>query len=241
MANIAQTVNVLQADVLTDGDRLVLTPTYHVFEMNKGHQDAVQLSAHVIDSPVIEVNGEELPLLSMSASTKDGGALLSLTHLSVDEHLDVTVDLRGREHVCDAPGCSPATRWGVQRARCIRTRRAAVVCDDPRGWRPQHADASPLVRDRGARPGLIAASRRHLRRSVVRALSRACASGRGQRVHAVPYVQAPDPARPEGRRHGRLHPQKKDRSAAERSSSGLGWWSSRAGLAVMITIPLLGR
>lgn len=96
MANIAQTVNVLQAMVLTDGDRLVLTPTYHVFEMNKGHQDASQLDAHVLEVPSIEVDGAPLPLLSMSASTKGGAALLSLTHLSVDEHLEVTVDLRGR-------------------------------------------------------------------------------------------------------------------------------------------------
>ncbi len=74
----------------------MLTPTYHVFEMNKGHQDALQLSAHLIDVPSTVVKNEELPLLSMSASTKDGGALLSLTHLSLDEHLDVRVDLRGR-------------------------------------------------------------------------------------------------------------------------------------------------
>ena len=45
MANIAQTVNVLQAIVLTDGIASSSRPTYHVFEMNKGHQDAVQLSA----------------------------------------------------------------------------------------------------------------------------------------------------------------------------------------------------
>lgn len=96
MANIAQTVNVLQAMVLTDGDRLVLTPTYHVFEMNKGHQDASVLNTHVLDAPSLDVNGEDLPLLSMSASMKDGDALLSLTHLSVDEQLEVTVDLRGR-------------------------------------------------------------------------------------------------------------------------------------------------
>ena len=35
MANIAQTVNVLQAMVLTQGERMILTPTYHVFEMFK--------------------------------------------------------------------------------------------------------------------------------------------------------------------------------------------------------------
>ena len=47
MANIAQTVNVLQAVLLTDGEHLVLTPTYHVFEMNKDHQDAAALQVHL--------------------------------------------------------------------------------------------------------------------------------------------------------------------------------------------------
>jgi alpha-N-arabinofuranosidase len=44
MANIAQTVNVLQAVLFTDGDSLVRTPTYHVFEMNKGHHDATSVA-----------------------------------------------------------------------------------------------------------------------------------------------------------------------------------------------------
>ena len=43
MANIAQTVNVLQAMVLTDGARMLLTPTYHVFEMWKVHQGGTLL------------------------------------------------------------------------------------------------------------------------------------------------------------------------------------------------------
>lgn len=96
MANIAQTVNVLQAMVLTDGDALVLTPTYHVFEMNKGHQDARALGAHVLDAPTTTARGGELPLVSMSASTKEGSALISLTHLSADEECEVRIDLRGR-------------------------------------------------------------------------------------------------------------------------------------------------
>jgi hypothetical protein len=41
MANIAQTVNVLQAMILTDKEKMLLTPTYHVFEMFKVHQDAM--------------------------------------------------------------------------------------------------------------------------------------------------------------------------------------------------------
>ena len=95
----------------------------------------------------------------MSASTKDGGALL-VAH----------PPLRRRGPGCDGgparARCTRATCQGahrrhrghVQRAPCIRTRRAAVVCDDSRRWRPQHADASSLVRDRRIRPGLTAAS-----------------------------------------------------------------------------------
>lgn len=96
MANIAQTVNVLQAMVLTDGEHMVLTPTYHVFEMNKGHQDATQLTAHLIESPAKDVRGQSLPLVSMSASTKDSTALLSLTHLDAEQDCALSIDLRGR-------------------------------------------------------------------------------------------------------------------------------------------------
>ena len=44
MANIAQTINVLQAVILTEGEKMILTPTYHVFDMYKVHQNAQQLS-----------------------------------------------------------------------------------------------------------------------------------------------------------------------------------------------------
>ncbi|WP_105565755.1 alpha-N-arabinofuranosidase [Microbacterium halophytorum] len=97
MANIAQTVNVLQAMVLTDGESLVLTPTYHVFEMNKGHQDALQLATHLRETPTRTVGKKELELVSMSASAKGDTALISLTNVSVDEECTATVDLRGRE------------------------------------------------------------------------------------------------------------------------------------------------
>jgi alpha-L-arabinofuranosidase len=98
MANIAQTVNVLQAMILTDDDGgLVLTPTYHVFEMNKGHQDAASVPVHVIERPAaVAVGDGELDVLSVSASTKDGTALVSLSNLSLDTETTVRLDLRGR-------------------------------------------------------------------------------------------------------------------------------------------------
>ncbi|MBT0773477.1 alpha-N-arabinofuranosidase [Kineosporia sp. J2-2] len=94
MANIAQTVNVLQAMILTDpaSGALVLTPTYHVFEMNTGHHDASSLTAHVLDAGT----HENVPLLSASASTTGDTALISLSNLDADESRSVVLDLRGR-------------------------------------------------------------------------------------------------------------------------------------------------
>lgn len=99
MANIAQTVNVLQAMILTDDSgALVLTPTYHVFEMNKAHQDASRLGVHLIEKPEpIQVGDDQLDPVSVSASVRDGVALMSMTNLSLTDDLALTVDLRGRD------------------------------------------------------------------------------------------------------------------------------------------------
>ena len=95
MANIAQTVNVLQAMLLTDGDALVLTPSYHVFEMNKGHQDAQRLRLALREVPSRGEGNTRVDTVSASASLKDGVALVSLTNLDADEAVEVTLDLRG--------------------------------------------------------------------------------------------------------------------------------------------------
>ena len=97
MANIAQTVNVLQAVLLTDDDVLIRTPTYHVFEMNKGHHDAVSLPLHWIGEPLPQrsVEGKEMTLISGSASIRDGQALISLTNLDLETAHTVRLDLRG--------------------------------------------------------------------------------------------------------------------------------------------------
>ncbi|WP_156250399.1 alpha-N-arabinofuranosidase [Pseudactinotalea terrae] len=100
MANIAQTVNVLQAMLLTDEatGELVLTPTYHVFEMNKGHQDAASLAVHLLgEDRAIDVDGAELRRVSSSASISGDTALVSLSNLHLTEATDITLDLRGRE------------------------------------------------------------------------------------------------------------------------------------------------
>ena len=88
MANIAQTINVLQAMVLTRGDQMVLTPTYHVFEMYKDHQGAVLLPVD-LRCGTYDYGGESVPALSASASRDSGGRV----HLSVC-NLDPNIEAR---------------------------------------------------------------------------------------------------------------------------------------------------
>lgn len=82
MANIAQVVNVLQAVILTEGPRMLLTPTYHVFEMYKGHQDAKQLESYVETSLIGEAKEYKVPNLHISASqSADGKVLITVANL----------------------------------------------------------------------------------------------------------------------------------------------------------------
>lgn len=81
MANIAQTVNVLQAMILTKEEKLVLTPTYHIFDMFKGHQDGKLLS---IEKREKDTN--EIPQISISASKGEAGEItISLCNLDLHE------------------------------------------------------------------------------------------------------------------------------------------------------------
>ncbi len=74
MANIAQTVNVLQAVILTDKEKMLLTPTYHVFDMFKVHQDALRVLTN-IDSPEYILGNQKLPAVNSSASIDKQGKL----------------------------------------------------------------------------------------------------------------------------------------------------------------------
>ena len=95
MANIAQLCNVLQAVVLTEGDKMVLTPTYHVFDLYKDHQDATLLGAFVEEGQAGE--GENtIPMLSVSASEdKDGVIHVTAANLSATQSCPVELDLLG--------------------------------------------------------------------------------------------------------------------------------------------------
>jgi len=75
MANIAQIVNVLQAVILTEDEKMILTPTYHVFEMFKGHQDATRLPI-LLEGADYTLNDDAIPQISASASRNQKGEIL---------------------------------------------------------------------------------------------------------------------------------------------------------------------
>ena len=95
MANIAQMINVLQSVILTDKEKMLLTPTYHVFEMFKVHQDATSLPL-TLTTPDYTVGAEKIPAISASASRDKSGKIhLSLTNSDPSKSLTVACTLNG--------------------------------------------------------------------------------------------------------------------------------------------------
>lgn len=95
MANIAQTVNVLQSMILTQDEKMLLTPTYHVFDMFKVHHDATKLDLHLQTSNYT-YEGDSIPQISASASKDaDGRVHLSLCNTDPNKAIDLTCGVRG--------------------------------------------------------------------------------------------------------------------------------------------------
>lgn len=98
MTNIAQIVNVLQSMILTNGPKMLLTPTYHVFQMYNVHQDATFLPMDLICDKAKVRGGREVPMISASASEDKNGCIhISLANVDVDNAQNITLDLQGRQ------------------------------------------------------------------------------------------------------------------------------------------------
>lgn len=98
MANLAQTVNVLQAVILTDKEKMLLTPTYHVMEMYNVHQDATLLPVKVASKDYVFGN-EKLPAVSASASRDAAGLThVSLVNIHPKEAQEVTINIAGANY-----------------------------------------------------------------------------------------------------------------------------------------------
>ncbi|HEX6706209.1 MAG TPA: alpha-L-arabinofuranosidase C-terminal domain-containing protein [Albitalea sp.] len=95
MANIAQMVNVLQALALTDGPRMVLTPTYHAFDLYQPFRGATPLKAE-LQAPRWHEGDVELPAVDASvARAADGSMVLALVNLDPQRPARVQTNLAG--------------------------------------------------------------------------------------------------------------------------------------------------
>ncbi|HEX2945296.1 MAG TPA: alpha-N-arabinofuranosidase [Clostridia bacterium] len=114
MTNIAQMVNVLQAIILTDGEKMVLTPTYHVFDMYKVHMEGELLDTEYVapeysmpvnaaaapagsaaQNTTAEASGSQsIPSLSISSSVdSDGKIHVTLCNLRPDSNMDISLEI----------------------------------------------------------------------------------------------------------------------------------------------------
>lgn len=104
MANIAQTINVLQAMLLTKDNQLVKTPTFYVFKMFKVHQDATMLPIDV-KCPEYQYEGKSIPAVSASASQDAQGKVhVSLANLNPNQDIEIAIDVRGASKFAKSAG-----------------------------------------------------------------------------------------------------------------------------------------
>ncbi|MEP6596042.1 MAG: alpha-L-arabinofuranosidase C-terminal domain-containing protein [Ginsengibacter sp.] len=98
MANLAQCVNVLQAVILTDKEKMILTPTYYVMEMYNVHQDATLLPISVTTDDY-SFGNEKLPSVSASASKDSNGLVhISVTNINSKQQENITINFGGNKY-----------------------------------------------------------------------------------------------------------------------------------------------
>lgn len=104
MAALAQMVNVLQAVLLTEGEKMIKTPTYHVMHMYRYHQDADLLVSNVSDVEEIGVGEWKVPKITESVSSDANGIItITMNNLSVEESECVEISLVNKGYqVCEA-------------------------------------------------------------------------------------------------------------------------------------------
>jgi alpha-N-arabinofuranosidase len=94
-ANIAQMINVLQAIIFTEDEKMVLTPTFYVFEMYKVHQNAALIPMR-FKSPEYTLKGNGIPAVTASASKDKAGKIhISFTNADPHKEINLNIEIRG--------------------------------------------------------------------------------------------------------------------------------------------------
>jgi alpha-L-arabinofuranosidase len=93
IANLAQCVNVLQAVILTNKEKMILTPTYHVLEMYNVHQDATLIPVKIIANDY-SFGNDKLPAVTASASKDKNGIIhISLVNIDASKSQDISINI----------------------------------------------------------------------------------------------------------------------------------------------------
>lgn len=93
MANIAQLVNVLQSLILTEGEKMIVTPTYHVFDMYKEHQAATLIASEIQEDYAGE---EKVKNLTESVSIDEAGKIhITICNIDLNEEKRVEAEVKG--------------------------------------------------------------------------------------------------------------------------------------------------
>ena len=93
MANLAQAVNVLQSVILTEGDKMIKTPTYHVFDLFKTHQNNEAVYCYTRNENMSE--GKNAPMISASASVNEKSMTVTVANCSLTEEAAVECSIFG--------------------------------------------------------------------------------------------------------------------------------------------------
>lgn len=94
MANIAQIVNVLQALILTENEKMLLTPTYHVYDLYQVHKEATYLPSHLTTANY-ELAGDAMPALSATSSkSADGTVNISVVNIHPTKSISLPCTLK---------------------------------------------------------------------------------------------------------------------------------------------------
>lgn len=95
-ANIAQMINVLQAMILTDNEKMILTPTYHAFRLYVPFQNATRIGIDY-DAGSYRIEDVDLPRIdAIAATVEDGRILVAITN--IDPNNPVTIDLSLKDY-----------------------------------------------------------------------------------------------------------------------------------------------
>lgn len=135
MANIAQMVNVLQALIMTDGEKMVLTPTYHVFHMYVPFHDATRVWVDY-KAGTYRHGGNKLPRIdAIAAEDKEGVIWLAVSNVDPNREATIAVDVKGIEEktvearTLAAPGIASVNTFDKPQTVAPRRLSAAIESD----------------------------------------------------------------------------------------------------------------